>query len=166
MSEFRRLQASCYLRFIPRRQNSMRIIPMLKSHPGMMTRPQYHTPHIVSPMCSLKIDLNEHSLWLQLRIKVAIVVAMLFPLGCVLGMFFPSGFSCVVARKPIFGWSLSNLIALLRWNLFAYRNLWNGSTNQSISYPLNFSLSNYPFRSLVLDSIWLKGQFEYVTSGF
>ncbi len=26
--------------------------------------------------------------------------------------------------KSSFGWSLSNLVALLRWNLFTYRNLW------------------------------------------
>ena len=26
--------------------------------------------------------------------------------------------------KSKFGWSLSNLVALLRWNLFSYRNLW------------------------------------------
>jgi hypothetical protein len=26
--------------------------------------------------------------------------------------------------KSTFGWSLSNLIAFLRWNLFTYRNLW------------------------------------------
>ena len=27
--------------------------------------------------------------------------------------------------KSKLGWSLSNLIALLRWNLFTYRNLWD-----------------------------------------
>jgi hypothetical protein len=26
--------------------------------------------------------------------------------------------------KAKFGWSLSNLVALLRWNLFTYRDLW------------------------------------------
>ena len=26
--------------------------------------------------------------------------------------------------KSTFGWSLSNLVALLRWNLFTYRDLW------------------------------------------
>ena len=26
--------------------------------------------------------------------------------------------------KSCFGWSLSNLVAFLRWNLFSYRNLW------------------------------------------
>ena len=26
--------------------------------------------------------------------------------------------------KSRFGWSLSNLVAFLRWNLFTYRNLW------------------------------------------
>ena len=26
--------------------------------------------------------------------------------------------------KSTFGWALSNLVALLRWNLFSYRNLW------------------------------------------
>ena len=27
--------------------------------------------------------------------------------------------------KSKFGWSLSNLIAFLRWNLFTYRDLWD-----------------------------------------
>ena len=27
--------------------------------------------------------------------------------------------------KARFHWSLSNLVAFLRWNLFTYRNLWN-----------------------------------------
>jgi IS4 transposase len=28
--------------------------------------------------------------------------------------------------KSTFGWALSNLVALLRWNLFSYRDLWEG----------------------------------------
>jgi hypothetical protein len=35
---------------------STQIILILKSHPGMMTRPQHQTPHIVSPTCPLKIN--------------------------------------------------------------------------------------------------------------
>ena len=27
--------------------------------------------------------------------------------------------------KSKLGWSLSNLVAMLRWNLFTYRNLWD-----------------------------------------
>jgi hypothetical protein len=30
----------------------------------------------------------------------------------------------ILQQRSTFGWALSNLIALLRWNLFTYRNLW------------------------------------------
>ena len=30
----------------------------------------------------------------------------------------------ILQFKSTFGWALSNLVALLRWNLFTYRNLW------------------------------------------
>lgn len=30
----------------------------------------------------------------------------------------------ILQFKSTFGWALSNLVALLRWNLFSYRNLW------------------------------------------
>ena len=59
--------------------------------------------------------LNAHLLWLQLRIKVAIVVALLFPLGCVLGMFFPSGFSYAAAHKPQlipFLWGMNSVMSI------------------------------------------------------
>ena len=34
----------------------------------------------------------------------------------------------IPAAEARFGWSLSNLVALLRMNLFVYRDLWPGST--------------------------------------
>jgi hypothetical protein len=30
----------------------------------------------------------------------------------------------ILQLRSTFGWALSNLIALLRWNLFTYRSLW------------------------------------------
>jgi Transposase DDE domain len=30
----------------------------------------------------------------------------------------------ILQFKSTFGWALSNLVALLRWNLFTYRDLW------------------------------------------
>ena len=30
----------------------------------------------------------------------------------------------ILKFKSTFGWALSNLVALLRWNLFSYRDLW------------------------------------------
>jgi hypothetical protein len=30
----------------------------------------------------------------------------------------------ILQFKSAFGWALSNLVALLRWNLFSYRDLW------------------------------------------
>ena len=30
----------------------------------------------------------------------------------------------ILQFKSTFGWALSNLVALLRWNLFSYRDLW------------------------------------------
>jgi hypothetical protein len=49
--------------------------------------------------------------------------------------------------KASFGWSLSNLVAFLRWNLFTYRNLWEWIDKpfetkpvmaKSVQYPLPF----------------------------
>ena len=49
--------------------------------------------------------------------------------------------------KSRFNWSLSNLVAFLRWNLFTYRDLWEWidkpfdvlpGTTQSVQYPLPF----------------------------
>jgi len=34
------------------------------------------------------------------------------------------------------GWSLSNLVALLRWNLFTYRDLWTWMENPFETPPL------------------------------
>jgi hypothetical protein len=31
----------------------------------------------------------------------------------------------ILKQRSTFGWALSNLIALLRWNLFTYRCLWD-----------------------------------------
>jgi len=50
--------------------------------------------------------------------------------------------------KSKFQWSLSNLVAFLRWNLFTYRNLWDWIDSpfdvlpfvpKSVQYPLPFS---------------------------
>jgi hypothetical protein len=30
----------------------------------------------------------------------------------------------ILQQRSTFAWALSNLIALLRWNLFTYRHLW------------------------------------------
>jgi hypothetical protein len=30
----------------------------------------------------------------------------------------------ILQQRGTFGWALSNLVALLRWNLFTYRSLW------------------------------------------
>jgi hypothetical protein len=49
--------------------------------------------------------------------------------------------------KSKFNWSLSNLVAFLRWNLFTYRNLWEWIDSpfetvpivpKSVQYPLPF----------------------------
>jgi hypothetical protein len=46
------------------------------------------------------------------------------------------------------GWALSHLIALLRWNLFSYRDLWSW-----LNQPLNTPPLAPPDSQLVLDSI-------------
>ena len=38
--------------------------------------------------------------------------------------------------KSRFGWSLSNLVAFLRWNLFTYRDLWEWIDNPFDTVPL------------------------------
>jgi IS4 transposase len=38
--------------------------------------------------------------------------------------------------KSTFAWSLSNLVAFLRWNLFTYRNLWEWIDNPFETLPL------------------------------
>ncbi len=38
--------------------------------------------------------------------------------------------------KSKFGWSLSNLVAFLRWNLFTYRNLWDWIDNPFETLPI------------------------------
>ena len=45
-------------------------------------------------------------------------------------------------------WALSHLVALLRWNLFSYRDLW-----QWLSDPLRTPPAGPPETQLVLDSI-------------
>jgi hypothetical protein len=54
--------------------------------------------------------------------------------------------------KSTFGWSLSNLVAFLRWNLFTYRDLWNGLIIHLMFCRLCLSLSNIRYRYTVLDS--------------
>jgi IS4 transposase len=52
--------------------------------------------------------------------------------------------------KSKFDWSLSNLVAFLRWNLFTYRNLWDWIDNPFETVPIKpKSVQNpLPFRSL------------------
>jgi IS4 transposase len=40
----------------------------------------------------------------------------------------------ILLQRSTFGWALSNLIALLRWNLFTYRSLWE-SINRPFDTP-------------------------------
>jgi len=55
MSDFGRLKAGRCPRYIPHQEISTQIAPILKSHLGMMSRTQCHTPYLVSPICPLKI---------------------------------------------------------------------------------------------------------------
>lgn len=50
--------------------------------------------------------------------------------------------------KSKFGWSLSNLVAFLRWNLFTYRNLWDWIDNPFETLPIVPKSVQYtiPFR--------------------
>src|SRR5206468_152000 len=48
--------------------------------------------------------------------------------------------------KAKLSWSLSNLVALIRWNLFTYRNLWDWIDNPSETLPLGC-----PTEQLALD---------------
>ena len=58
--------------------------------------------------------------------------------------------------KSKFGWSLSNLVAFLRWNLFTYRDLWEWIDNpfdilpvvpNSVQIPLPFmGLGQHPLQ--------------------
>jgi hypothetical protein len=41
--------------------------------------------------------------------------------------------------KSKFGWSMSNLIAFLRWNLFTYRDLWQWIDNPYNIQPMQLS---------------------------
>ena len=64
--------------------------------------------------------------------------------------------------KASFGWSLSNLVAFLRWNLFTYRNLWEWIDKpfeiklvvpKSVQYPLPFM--GFGQHLLQKDMTWL-----------
>ena len=46
----------------------------------------------------------------------------------------------ILQFKSTFGWALSNLVALLRWNLFTYRNLWEW-INRPYDTPPEFALT-------------------------
>jgi hypothetical protein len=46
----------------------------------------------------------------------------------------------ILQFKSSFGWALSNLVALLRWNLFTYRDLWEW-INRPYDTPPEFSVS-------------------------
>jgi hypothetical protein len=54
--------------------------------------------------------------------------------------------------KARFGWSLSNLVALLHMNLFVYRNLWAWVNDPFTAPPLPPSLTNRPWPSRNLES--------------
>jgi hypothetical protein len=47
--------------------------------------------------------------------------------------------------KSKFGWSLSNLVAFLRWNLFAYRDLWGWIDRPFDALPAQFGPVQYQF---------------------
>jgi hypothetical protein len=46
--------------------------------------------------------------------------------------------------KAAIAWSLSNLVVFLRWNLFAYRDLWNWLDKPEDTPPLQPSPSQQP----------------------
>ena len=46
--------------------------------------------------------------------------------------------------KSKFGWSLSNLVAFLRWNLFTYRNLWEWIDSPFDTLPIEPKFVQYP----------------------
>ena len=46
--------------------------------------------------------------------------------------------------KSKFGWSLSNLVAFLRWNLFTYRNLWEWIDSPFDTLPIEPKSVQYP----------------------
>jgi len=52
--------------------------------------------------------------------------------------------------KSSFRWSLSNLVAFLRWNLFTYRNLWEWIDSPFETLPIPPKSVQYllPFSSL------------------
>lgn len=50
--------------------------------------------------------------------------------------------------KSKFGWSLSNLVAFLRWNLFTYRDLWDWIDNPFEVLPIQPELVQYPLPGL------------------
>ena len=52
----------------------------------------------------------------------------------------------VLQFKSTFGWALSNLVALLRWNLFTHRYLWDW-----INRPLDTPPESPPFQSELFD---------------
>lgn len=59
--------------------------------------------------------------------------------------------------RPRFGWSLSNLVALLRWNLFTYRDLWDGIHSPSERFRLrcpSLSVTSMPFASIRFQNIF------------
>ena len=74
MSDFGRLKAGRCPRYIPHQEISTQITPILKSHLGMMSRTQCHTPYLVSPICPLKIKtttINEQSQPLSFQLILA-----------------------------------------------------------------------------------------------
>ena len=46
--------------------------------------------------------------------------------------------------KSKLGWSLSNLVAFLRWNLFTYRNLWEWIDSPFDTLPIEPKSVQYP----------------------
>jgi len=60
----------------------------------------------------------------------------------------------ILQFKSTFGWALSNLVALLRWNLFSYRDLWEWTNRPFDTPPESPAIQGELFD---LDSI-LRGQ--------
>ena len=54
--------------------------------------------------------------------------------------------------KSRLSWSLSNLVALLRWNLFSYRDLWQWIDQPFDTPPLSPQYQQTEMRALILDS--------------